>query len=136
MKIVLDTYVFFSGVLFTAPPHKILKAWRDGRVRIILSPEIFEEYHRVGTELASQFKGLDLNPAFELLTAHTEMIFSPSILPRIREDPSDNKFLACALAGKAKFVVSRDKHLVKLREFQGIKILKSKEFFQVYLKGR
>jgi uncharacterized protein len=136
MKIVLDTYVFFSGVLFTASPHKILKAWRAGRVVILLSSEILEEYQRVGNELTTQFRDVDLKPSLELLTAHGEMVYSPSILPRIKEDPSDNKFLACALAGKAKFIVSKDRHLLKLREFQGIRISGPRNFSQVYLKGR
>lgn len=136
MRIVPDPKVFFSGLLFTGPAHKILQAWRDGRVRIVLSPEIFEEYQRVGMELESRFKDVKVSPFLELLTAHAEMIYSPSILPRIQEDPSDNKFLACALAGRANFVVSGDRHLLKLHEFQGIKIVRPRKFFEGYLKGR
>ncbi len=136
MRVVLDTYIFILGVLFTGPPRKILTAWRDGRLVILVSSEIFEEYQQVGMELASQFRDVSLNPLLEVLRTHAEMVHSPSILPRIQEDPSDNKFLACALAGRVKFVVSLDKHLLHLREFQGIKILRPREFFQTYLKGR
>ena len=46
MKVVIDTNVFISGVFFTGPPSKILEAWRDERVRVVLSPDIFEEYRR------------------------------------------------------------------------------------------
>ena len=54
MRIVLDTNVFISGVFFGGPPGKILEAWRDARVRPVLSAEIFEEYRRVGVELRAR----------------------------------------------------------------------------------
>ncbi|NIM99892.1 MAG: PIN domain-containing protein, partial [candidate division Zixibacteria bacterium] len=60
MRIVLDTNVFVSGVFFTGPPYQILKAWRDGEVQLAVSPEIVEEYQRVGKALANQFPGVDL----------------------------------------------------------------------------
>lgn len=135
MRVVLDTYVLFSGVFFIGPPRKVLSAWRDGRLVILASSEIFEEYQQVGMELASLFRDVNLSPFMELLQANAEMIYSPSILPRIQEDLSDNKFLACALAGRAKFVVSLDKHLLRLRQFQGIKVLRPREFCQTCLKG-
>ena len=43
MKVVLDTNVFVSGVFFGGPPLKILEAWRDGKVQLLLSPAILEE---------------------------------------------------------------------------------------------
>jgi len=67
VKIVLDTNVFISGVFFTGPPSQILKAWRDGKVQLLISSSILEEYYRVGNELASQFRGVDLIPFLELL---------------------------------------------------------------------
>jgi predicted nucleic acid-binding protein len=40
MKIVLDTNVFVSGIFFSGPPHRILRAWREGAVRVAYSPAI------------------------------------------------------------------------------------------------
>lgn len=62
MKIILDTNVFISGVFFSGPPYEILKAWRDGKVQVVISPEILEEYQQVGKTLADQFPGVDLCP--------------------------------------------------------------------------
>lgn len=66
MKVILDTNVFVSGVFFSGPPHEILEAWRHGRVRLVISPEILEEYRRVGEELAKGFSPVDLIPSLEL----------------------------------------------------------------------
>lgn len=53
MKIVLDTNIFISGIFFSGPPSKILHAWRDSKIQIILSKEILEEYQRVAEKLLS-----------------------------------------------------------------------------------
>ena len=133
MKIVLDTNVFVSGIFFTGPPHRILLAWRDGTVQLLVSAAILDEYHRVKDELAGQFSGMDLQPFLQLLTVQAEVIEAPPLAPVIQEDPSDDRFLECAVAGKAECIVSGDKHLLKLVEFQGIPILKPAAFVKRYL---
>lgn len=56
-------------------------------------------------------------------------------LHKIKEDPSDDKFLACAIEGKADFIVSRDPHLRNLKRFQGIEIIDVKTFVERVKKG-
>jgi uncharacterized protein len=68
-------------------------------------------------ELASHFKDINPGPFFDLVTLHSEIVLPPSLLPVIQDDPSDDKFLECAVAGKAVCIVSGDKHLLKLSEF-------------------
>jgi predicted nucleic acid-binding protein len=41
--VILDTNVFVSGVFFSGPPYQILRAWRDGKIQLVVSPEIIEE---------------------------------------------------------------------------------------------
>ncbi len=55
MKVVLDTNVLVAGVFFSGPPATILRAWRDGRFVLMVSPPIMDEYRRVMYELASDF---------------------------------------------------------------------------------
>lgn len=62
MRIVLDTNVFVSGVFFSGPPHEILTHWRDGKLRLVVSVEILDEYGRVGKRLAASHPGVDLEP--------------------------------------------------------------------------
>jgi len=63
MKVVLDTNVFISGVFFSGPPYQILKAWRDGKIQLILSEKIFEEYFRVAGVLSERFPNIQLGPS-------------------------------------------------------------------------
>jgi putative PIN family toxin of toxin-antitoxin system len=101
MRIVLDTNVFISGIFFTGPPYQILKAWRDGRVQLLVSPSILDENQRIGAELALQFRDVDLKAFLDLLTVQAEIVLAPTLPPVIRDDPSDDKFLEAAVAGNA-----------------------------------
>ena len=112
MKVVLDTNVFVSGVFFAGPPHKIFEAWGDGKVQLLLSPAILEEYQRVMRELAGQFPQIKVEALIEFVILHSEIILAPSLPPVIQADPSDDKFLECAVAGEATCIVTGDKHLL------------------------
>ena len=136
MRIVLNTNVFISGIFFTGPPYQILKAWRDGKVQLLVSPSILDEYQRIGVELALQFRDVDLRPFWDLLTIQAEIVLAPTLPQVIHDDPSNDKFLEAAVAGNASYIISGDKHLPKLSEFQGIQILKPKDFVQRHLKIR
>lgn len=68
MKVVLDTNVFISGIFFGGPPYQILRAWRDGRIQLVLSEEILEEYLRVSEVLSERFPQVQLDPILKLLT--------------------------------------------------------------------
>ena len=101
MRVVLDTNVFVSAVFFGGLPGRILAAWRDASIELVVSPEILEEYVRVGDKLASDFPGVDLGPALELLAAGATLV-APDPLPEpVCRDPDDDAFLACALAAGA-----------------------------------
>ena len=133
MKIVLDTNVFISGVFFNGPPYQILKAWRDEKFEIVISKEILEEYKRVGESLSIQFPQVTLNPILKFFAIKAELITTQHLPVPVCEDPDDDKFFACAIAGKSKLIISGDKHLLKVSGYQEIKVLKPKEFINQYL---
>ena len=133
MKLILDTNVFVSGVFFSGPPFMILDAWRHGRVSLIISPEILNEYRRIGEKLTTQFPGVDLEPWIELLMLKTSLIDAPPLVERVCEDPDDDKFLACAVASKTKLICSGDKHLLDVSNYRGITIMRPRAFTDKYL---
>ena len=133
MKIVLDTNVFISGVFFSGPPYHILKSWRDGKVQLVVSKEILEEYQRVGEILAERFSEVNLDPIIELIAVKAELVLAPNLSDPICDDPDDDKFLACALKSKNKLIISGDKHLLRLSGYQGIEIIRPWRFVDKYL---
>lgn len=133
MRVILDTNVFVSGVFFSGPPHKILKAWRDGKLRLVISAEILDEYRRVGQTLGEQFPAINLGPFLDLVAAKAEMCSAQRLSDPVCVDPDDDKFFACALGGKIKVIVSGDKHLLQVSGYRNISVLKPREFVDTYL---
>jgi putative PIN family toxin of toxin-antitoxin system len=136
MRIVVDTNVFVSGVFFAGPPYQILDAWRCGTVQIVVSPPILDEYRRVGAKLASDFPRIELQPWLELLAVEGVVVDLSAIPERVCRDPDDDKFLACAIAGKTKIVVSGDKDLLATSGYAGITVLTPRGFVDRYLTRR
>jgi putative PIN family toxin of toxin-antitoxin system len=134
MKIVLDTNVFISGIFFSGPPSQILKAWKDQKIQIVLSKEILNEYQRVAEELSKKISSIDIEPIIELLTIYGEIVETESISVTVCEDPDDNMFLECAIASNSKIIVSGDKHLLQISGYQGIDVVKPREFIDDTLK--
>lgn len=133
MKIVLDTNVFISGIFFSGPPHRILKAWRDGLFQIVLTRKILDEYERVGRTLEQQFPTINLNPVLDLVTINAELVPDRTLSGPVCSDSDDDKFIACALASKSKIIVSGDKHLLKASGFQRIEIISPRSFVDLHL---
>jgi putative PIN family toxin of toxin-antitoxin system len=133
MRVVLDTNVFVSGVFFSGPPYEILEAWRDKKLELIVSPPILEEYRRVGKKLADQFSGVDLTPILSLIAAKARVIDSEEPPDPVCDDPDDDKFIACAISGEAEYIVSGDKHLLKINGYEGISIVKPRQFLERHL---
>ena len=134
MKIILDTNVFISGIFFSGPPSQILKAWQNSRLQIVLSQEILNEYQRVAESLAAKFPTIDILPIIELITIHGQLIDTEGFDVSVCDDPDDNKFMECAIAGNSEIIISGDKHLLKVSGYQGITVLKPREFVDRYLK--
>ena len=133
MRVILDTNVVISGIFFAGPPYQILKAWREGKLHLVISEEILAEYRRVGETLAQQFPSIDLLPILDMLRANAEVISVKCLPEPVCDDPDDDKFLACALAGDCKLIVSGDKHLLKASGFRGINVLAPRKFVNTYL---
>ena len=133
MRVILDTNVFISGIFFSGPPSKILKAWADQKFHLVFSQQILDEYQRVSEDLSSKFPSIDIAPIIELITIHGLFIDTHGYTLPVCEDPDDNKFIECAIAGNCEIIVSGDKHLLKLSEFRGIAILNPKKFVDKYL---
>jgi uncharacterized protein len=133
VKVVLDTNVFVSGVFFSGPPYQILKAWRDGKIQLAVSPEILEEYHRVGEILAEEHPTIDLKPVLDYVIRNVEVYAAPSLPEAVCQDPDDDKFLACALASESTLIISGDKHLLKASGYRNIEVLKPRDFVNKHL---
>jgi len=135
VKVVLDTNVLVSGLLFGGVPGRILTAWTSGALCLVISPPILEEYRRVGLELSKGRAPLAsaLEALLATLTVHALLVEAPPLDERVSEDPDDEMFLAAAVAASARIIVSGDKHLLRVSGWQGIEVLKPRPFVDRYV---
>ncbi|MCY3610439.1 MAG: putative toxin-antitoxin system toxin component, PIN family [Gemmatimonadetes bacterium] len=128
MKVVVDTNVFVSGVFFGGPPGDVLAAWRDERIELVVSPEIFEEYVRVGERLSARFPRVDAGPALRLVAAFATPVSAAPLPEPVCADRDDDKFLACAAAAGARYVVSGDRALLATSPYGNVAVVRPRDF--------
>jgi len=133
MKVVLDTNVLVSGVFFSGPPRQILEAWRDGRVELVVSLEILEEYRRVGERLSAEFEGVSLEPFFTLLATNALIVQPRRLSEAVVSDSTDDKFFACALGTDCRVIISGDKRVLAASSYEGVEVLSPRSFIERHL---
>lgn len=134
MKVVIDTNVLVSGVFFGGLPGRILEAWRDSKLTLLVSPGILDEYYRMGRLLAGRYEGVEVEPVLALLAVYAEVVDARDLPEGLCQDPDDDKFMACALAGDARIVVSGDKRLRSVSGWRGIAVLSPRAFVDRHLR--
>jgi len=127
-KVVVDTNVFVSAVLLKGPSSRVLEKWKEGKFILLFSPDIFDEYFEVLARPKFNQEERDIRELAELLTEKGLAMEPRARLKIVEKDPTDNKFLECAVAGDADFIISGDRHLLNLQEYEGIRILKISRF--------
>ena len=135
IRIVLDANQFVSALLKpSSNPDLIMRLLREGRITLIMSEAIRSEILRVLTypKIAKRLACTNEELASFIDRLGTVAVMTPGTLTVdvIADDPSDNKYLACALEGKADFVISGDHHLLDLRVFKGIRIITPASFLE------
>jgi len=132
-KVVIDINLFVSGVINkSGNPARLLQLWRDNTFLLIISEQMLEDIKRVlhYPRIKNKYNLKDKEIKQTVDTIKKFAIVFPDLidLDVIKEDPDDNKVLACAIAAKADRIVSGDRHLLKLGVFGNIPILTAKDF--------
>ena len=132
IKTVVDTNIFVSS-FFGGNPRKIIDLWKSGQITLCISRPIFEEYVRVLRRLGLQNEQ-ELEELVSLFAHGFNVLFTAKtpVLKVVKKDPHDDKFIECAVALKAEFIISGDKALRSLKDYMGIKIYSPKEFLDNY----
>ena len=136
LKVVIDTNVFVSATITEkGKPAQILKAWREKKLEVIISPEILKEIGQV--VFRPKIKKISFWTEKERYQFIEDLaricILTPGSLElkQAVKHTQDHKFLVAAIEGKADYIVSGDRHLRDLGAYKGIKIVSANEFFQI-----
>ena len=127
MRAAIDTNVFVSS-FFGGIPLKVIEHWFSVRLTLCVSKPVLKEYF----DVLSRFEFEDKSLLYRLMSVFEKnfnllFVNNPKEQLWIKEDPADNKFIACAIALKAEYIVSGDAHLKKLKNIEKIKIVSPAE---------
>ncbi|MEM0201320.1 MAG: putative toxin-antitoxin system toxin component, PIN family [Candidatus Micrarchaeaceae archaeon] len=133
IKIVVDTNIFISAILFDGIPGKIIELGLEGKIQILISQEILEELTNV---LQNKFNfQIDMVKSINSFIKEFVVIIYPGKkIKVIQNKESDNRVLECAIEGKVDYIITGDiKHIQILKEYRGIKILNPSQFLEKFM---
>jgi len=130
VKVVLDTNVYISAVLFGRKLEEIRRLSQEGKIELLVSEAIIAEVAEV-LRRKFDWESWQISQIINEMRETTTLVIPNQTLSVIEKDEDDNRILECAVEGKAQYIISGDKsHLLPLKEYQGIKILSPDQFLR------
>ncbi len=130
MRVVLDTNIFISATL-GGRLGVIIDEWKAGKFKLIITDSIAHEYLDVINRPKFKIPKNEIIAATDYLLQIAEFVTPEEEILVIVADPTDNKFLEAALAGKVNYIVSGDGHLLEIGSFREIPIITAREFIEL-----
>ena len=127
-KIVLDTNVLISGIVFGGKPRIILEDVIERKFKLAVSEPILEEIQVVLEGKKFQYPPQITHNILNEIITISEFVNPKIKINIIKKDPDDNKILECALEYEADFIISGDAHLLKIEKFKNIRIINPADF--------
>ena len=126
-RVVFDTNIFVSAILYGGIPLQLLNIWRKERVfELLISPEILAE---LITKLRTKFAlPHDLVQEWQELLSQNTIHILPEYITHICRDADDNKIIDTAISGNARYIITGDEDLLILESYQRVKIIKARKF--------
>ena len=127
MVVTFDTNVLLSATLWDGSvAQKLLFDLIRQNVEIYTTTEILSEYQEV-LKRDFDFSDEDIAEIMEKVLAFVTLVNPTKRVNVIKEDPDDNMIIECALESNSKYVITYDKHLLNIKEYQGIRIIRPEE---------
>ena len=132
MRVVLDTNVLISALLWKGLLNKILKIIENKELTLCINEFILEELSGVLQRHKFNRRINECKASLEELISGileiSEIFPNIEISPIIKDDLNDNWIISCALASESKYIITGDPHLLKLGKFRNIPILTPRQF--------
>ena len=126
-RVVFDTNIWISGLLWRGKPYQCLFLARAEIVQHVHCEDIAAELFRKLRQVFG-FTENHIRAVLYDLRQVSERVEISGDLHVVDADPDDDKFVECALQANASLIVSGDHHLLELEEYEGIRILSAAEF--------
>lgn len=132
IRIVLDTNILIASIFWSGTPYLVVQQALDKKLEIFASKAILNEVRKVlkDSEEDFQLSEQETDDIINGILLYAKII-EPKHTPKIvKQDPKDDPIIACALETNAHYIISRDKHLLTLKEHAKTKIVTPEEFLK------
>jgi putative PIN family toxin of toxin-antitoxin system len=123
IRIVLDTDVILSAIIFGGKPRTILENVIRGNIGLYISEAILNELKRVLNRPKFHYSTEIIRLITSEFTSIAELVDPATRISVIRSDPEDNRILECAVEANVEYIITGDSHLLELRKYENIRIL-------------
>lgn len=131
MKIVIDSNIFISSFFWGGYPREVFERVINGFDELFITDEIIKEIMSVMSSSKFQADEVEINNYIKIIEKYSKKIVSKDVSKSISRDESDDKILQCGLDGNVDFIITGDKDLLVLKEYETIKIIKPKEYLDI-----
>lgn len=136
IRAVIDTNVLVSGIISPkGAPRKILNLAKKEIFKTVssvsINHEVLSALHRDHIYTKYNLTEGTIEDISAFLYEGTILTEDRYAISKIKKDPEDNKFIACALEGEADYIVSGDDHLLRLKHYRGVQIVDAQGFLKV-----
>jgi putative PIN family toxin of toxin-antitoxin system len=129
-RVVFDTNILFSGIGWHGSPYRCLELAKSGEFQHLSCQGILEELaEKLQNKL--HFSDDQITKTILELLEFTDVIKITNSLNVVIDDPDDNMVIECAMVGKADLIVSGDRHLLAMKQYQNIHILRASELLSL-----
>lgn len=130
-RVVCDTNILVSALIFPGgSPDRVMALARIGEIELFVSPFILDEFKKVLKEKFG-YNQREIKQRIDRITSIATIVNPQEKLSVISRDEADNRIVECAIEANADFIVSGDKHLLSLKEFKKIPIVRAAELFSI-----
>ena len=136
IHIVIDANLFVSAILKPdSRPAEIISLVRDDKIKLLMSEDIENEIRAVllYPKIARRHKKSKeyIDAFFNKLRSAAIFVIPKERLSVVKDDPSDNKYLECAVTGNAQYILTGDSHLKEIAVYKGIRVLTAADFLAI-----
>jgi putative PIN family toxin of toxin-antitoxin system len=131
-RVVLDTNILVSALLFKGDLAKIVDLWKKGKIIPVLSRETFAEFEAVLEYPKFSLTRQEIKAIVEEFLPYFEVIEITEDVEGICRDTDDDKFIACAVSASADFIVTGDKDLLDMGKYKSVKIISASVLLKMF----
>jgi putative PIN family toxin of toxin-antitoxin system len=136
IKVVLDTNIYISGILFAGKPREVLDLAIKGKIHVFISPDILSELRDVLSIKKFCFSPERVDIIIREIESITTMVNPAKKYSIVSHDSDDNIIIDCAMESRVEYIITGDNDLLCLNKYKSITIINPALFIEEYLDRR